>query len=100
MQDQNTAIASATWTPSPTGLLTGGCVAEDTAAQLDAIMVKRGAAYIRESSEEQGEGFSPERNVKRFTNGLKRTGSRLSKSIASFTQRGLSPTLGPNSNDS
>ena len=28
-------------------------------ASLEAIVAKRGAAYIRESSEEQGEGFSP-----------------------------------------
>jgi site-specific DNA recombinase len=59
MQDQDTAIASATLTPSPTGLQTGGYVAEDIATQLEAIVAKRGAAYIRESSEEQGEGFSP-----------------------------------------
>jgi DNA invertase Pin-like site-specific DNA recombinase len=59
MQDQDTAIASATLTRSPTGLLTGGYVEDDTAALLEAIVAKRGAAYIRESSEEQGEGFSP-----------------------------------------
>jgi site-specific DNA recombinase len=59
MQEQPTAIARATWKASPTGLLTGGFAADDMAAQLEAIMPKRGAAYIRESSEEQGEGFSP-----------------------------------------
>jgi site-specific DNA recombinase len=66
MQDQHTAIASATSTPSPTGLLTGGCVAEDIVTQLEAIVAKRGAAYIRESSEEQGEGFSPGAQRKRI----------------------------------
>jgi DNA invertase Pin-like site-specific DNA recombinase len=40
-------------------LQTGGYVAEDIATQLEAIVAKRGAAYIRESSDEQGEGFSP-----------------------------------------
>ena len=59
MDDQDTAIASATLTLSPAGLQTGGCVAGDIAAELEAIVAKRGAAYIRESSEEQGEGFSP-----------------------------------------
>jgi Resolvase, N terminal domain len=51
--------------PSPTGLLTGGYVADDTAAQLEAIVAKRGA-YIRESSQEQGEGFSPGAQRKRI----------------------------------
>ena len=40
MQDQHTAMASATLTPSPTGLPTGGCVAEDVAAELEAIVAK------------------------------------------------------------
>jgi site-specific DNA recombinase len=56
MHEQSTA--SAILTPSQTGLLTGGSVADDI-AELAGIMAKRGAAYIRESSEEQGEGFSP-----------------------------------------
>jgi DNA invertase Pin-like site-specific DNA recombinase len=40
-------------------LLTGGFDADDTAAAVAAIVAKRGVAYMRESSEEQGEGFSP-----------------------------------------
>src|SRR5580693_2596780 len=43
---------------SPTGLPIGG-YAEDATNGLEPIVSKRGAAYIRESSEEQGEGFSP-----------------------------------------
>ncbi len=57
MQDQNTATAALT--PSPAGSLTGGSDADETVAGLEAIVAKRGAAYIRESSEEQGQGFSP-----------------------------------------
>lgn len=51
-----TAVTSTT---SPTGLLTGGFDADDTATVVAAIVAKRGVAYMRESSEEQGEGFSP-----------------------------------------
>ncbi|HEY5193844.1 MAG TPA: recombinase family protein [Solirubrobacteraceae bacterium] len=58
MPHKPTATA-ATSTTSPTGLLTGGFDADDTAAAVAAIVAKRGAAYVRESSEEQGEGFSP-----------------------------------------
>jgi site-specific DNA recombinase len=50
--------ATATLKRSPTGLPIGG-YAEDVTSGLEAIVPKRGAAYIRESSEEQGEGFSP-----------------------------------------
>ncbi len=57
MQDQHTATA--TLKPSQTGLLTGGFDADETMMGLEAIVAKRGAAYVRESSEEQGEGFSP-----------------------------------------
>lgn len=57
MHEQLTA--GAILTPSPTGSPTGGCAADDIASQLESIVTKRGAAYIRESSEEQGEGFSP-----------------------------------------
>ncbi len=57
MQDQHTATATSM--DSPPGLPTGGFAAAEIAAGPEAIVAKRGAAYIRESSEEQGQGFSP-----------------------------------------
>jgi site-specific DNA recombinase len=62
---------------SPDGSPTGGCAADDIAASLEAIVAKRGAAYIRESSEEQGEGFSPGAQRKKIYDWAKDNGIEI-----------------------
>jgi site-specific DNA recombinase len=67
--------------PSPTGSPTGGCAEDGTSPTLPAMPDRplRGVAYIRESTEEQGEGFSPDaqrEGIRRFAreNDLELTG--------------------------
>lgn len=57
--------------PSPTGSPTGGCAEDGTSPTSPAMADSplRGVAYIRESSEEQGQGFSPDaqrEGIRRF----------------------------------
>jgi DNA invertase Pin-like site-specific DNA recombinase len=57
--------------PSPTGSPTGGCAEDGTSPTLTAIPDSplRGVSYIRESTEEQGQGFSPDaqrEGIRRF----------------------------------
>lgn len=56
---------------SRTGLLTGGCVEDNTSPTPTGIVdsPQRAVAYIRESTEEQGQGFSPDaqrEGIRRF----------------------------------
>jgi site-specific DNA recombinase len=55
--------ATTTSRRSPTGSPTGGCAADATssvAADVDGAARQRAVAYVRESTEEQGQGFSPD----------------------------------------
>jgi hypothetical protein len=56
---------------SPGGSPTGGCAADATSPTLHSMAdsPRRAVAYIRESTEEQGQGFSPDpqrESIRRF----------------------------------
>src|SRR6202167_1670689 len=71
MQTKTTATAKSV--TSRSGSPIGGCVADATSLDPHAIMTdspRRAVAYIRESTEEQGEGFSPDaqrQNIRKFS---------------------------------
>jgi hypothetical protein len=79
------------------GSQTGGCAEDATSPTSMTDSATRAAAYVRESTEEQGQGFSPDAQRQAIAAFASENALELIASTATFTPAGVSQRPAPSS---